>query len=179
MNDQLEHWLQQEKAQKDILRTGPGAGVITPEQALAMSGLQLMHAMMQGKVHYPPIGDTMDYLLIEAEHGRAVFQGTPSQAHFNPMGSVHGGWFATILDSALACAINASLNKGKSFTTLELKVNMIRALSPKVKRVRAIGQLIHLGSQTATSDARLMGPDGKLYAHASTTCLIFDIRSHS
>ena len=74
-----------------------------------MSGLQLMHAMMQGKVHYPPIGDTMDYLLIEAEHGRAVFQGTPSQVHFNPMGSVHGGWFATILDSALACAINASL----------------------------------------------------------------------
>jgi uncharacterized protein (TIGR00369 family) len=81
-----------------------------------------------------------------------------------------------LLDSALGCCIHASLPAGKSYTTLELKVNMIRALTPKVQRVRAEGRVIHLGGQTATADARLVGPDGKLYAHASTTCLIFDVR---
>jgi uncharacterized protein (TIGR00369 family) len=92
------------------------------------------------------------------------------------MGGVHGGWFATLLDSALGCAVHSALPQGKAYTTLELKVNIVRALTPKVVRVRADGRVIHVGGQTATAEARLLGPDGRLYAHASTTCLVFDVR---
>ena len=89
---------------------------------------------------------------------------------------MHGGWFATLLDSALGCAVHSALPAGKGYTTLELKVNMIRSLSPKVPRVRAEGRVIHVGGQTATAEARLVGHDGKLYAHGSTTCLVFEAR---
>ena len=95
------------------------------------------------------------------------------------MGSVHGGWYATLLDSALGCCVHSALPAGKAYTTLELKVNLIRAIKPDTQRVRAIGQVIHVGGQTATADARLVGPDGKLYAHGSTTCLVFDPRATS
>jgi len=105
-----------------------------------------------------------------------VFQGTPGPAHLNPLGTVHGGWYATLLDSALGCAVHSAMPQGKAYTTLELKVNLVRAIGPQVQRVRAIGQTIHVGGQTATADARLVGPDGKLYAHGSTTCLVFDMR---
>jgi uncharacterized protein (TIGR00369 family) len=108
------------------------------------------------------------------ETGIAVFQGRPQLKHYNPLGSVHGGWFATLLDSALGCAVHSTLPAGKAYTTLELKVNIVRALTDAVPFVRAEGRVIHLGRQVATAEARLIGPDGKLYAHATTTCLIFD-----
>ena len=95
-------------------------------------------------------------------------------AHYNPLGSVHGGWIATLLDSALGCAVHTTLPVGKGYTTLELKVNFIKALTDRVPRVRAIGQVIHAGARTATAEARLVGADGTLFAHATTTCLIFD-----
>jgi uncharacterized protein (TIGR00369 family) len=141
-----------------------------------MDGLQMFHALLRGELPYAHIARTLDFLLVEVAHGRAVFQGTPGEAHLNPMGTVHGGWYATLLDSALGCAVHSALPRGLGYTTLELKVNMIRALTPKVPRVRAEGHVIHLGSQTATAEARLVGPDGKLYAHASTTCLVFALR---
>jgi uncharacterized protein (TIGR00369 family) len=159
-----------------VLDGGVGPGVSRIDQVIALSGAQLFEAMLAGALPYPHIARTLDFLLISADAGGAVFQGTPAVAHLNPLGSVHGGWFATLLDSALGCCVHASLPAGKSYTTLELKVNMIRAITPQVARVRAIGQVIHLGGQTATAEARLVGPDGKLYAHASTTCLVFDIR---
>ena len=90
------------------------------------------------------------------------------------MGMVHGGWFATLLDSALGCAVASTLPAGKAYTTVELKVNMVRPLSDKVPFVRAESHVIHGGSRMATADARLTGADGKLYAHGSTTCFIFD-----
>jgi uncharacterized protein (TIGR00369 family) len=159
-----------------VLDSGVGPGLSRLDQVIALSGAQQFEAMLAGALPYPHIARTLDFLLISAGGGRAVFQGTPAVAHLNPLGSVHGGWFATLLDSALGCCIHASLPAGKSYTTLELKVNMIRAITPQLPRVRAIGQVIHLGGQTATAEARLVGPDGKLYAHASTTCLVFDIR---
>ena len=137
----------------------------------------MMQAMLAGEVPYPSIGKTLDFLLVEVSHGRAVFQGTPGPGHLNPMGSVHGGWYATLLDSALGCCVHSALPAGRAYTTLELKVNLIRAIRPDVTRVRAIAQVIHVGGQTATADARLVGPDGKLYAHGSTTCLVFAPRS--
>ncbi len=141
-----------------------------------LSGLEVMQALIEGRLGAPSMARTLDFLVIEVEHGRAVFQGTPGPGHLNPMGGVHGGWYATLLDSALGCAVQTALPAGKAYTTLELKLNIVRALTPQVQRVRAEGRVIHVGGQTATADARLLGPDGRLYAHGSTTCLVFEPR---
>ncbi len=172
----LEAWLAAEAQQRARYKAGVGPGVADPAVVATMDGLAQFQAMLRGEMPSAPIAHTLDFLLLEVDRGRAVFQGTPGPAHLNPMGSVHGGWFATLLDSALGCAVHSALPQGKAYTTLEIKVNLIRALTPKVQRVRAEGQVVHLGGQTATADARLVGPDGKLYAHASTTCLVFDLR---
>ena len=174
--DTLAAWLAEEAALRQCMAAGPGPGVTTAEATMRLSGLQLLQGMLRGEFPYAGIGKTLDFLLIGVEPGRAVFQGAPGVAHLNPMGSVHGGWFATLLDSALGCSVHAALPLGKAYTTLELKVNMIRALSPKVQRVRAEGRVIHVGGQTATAEARLVGADGKLYAHGSTTCLVFGLK---
>jgi len=149
-------------------------GVATREQVAGKSGLELFEAMIAGELPAPPISQTLDFILVEAEHGRVVFQGRPGFAHYNPMGIVHGGWFATLLDSALGCAVASTLPAGKAYTTAELKVNIVRPLSDKVPFVRAEGRIIHGGNRMATADARLTGADGKLYAHGSTTCFVFD-----
>lgn len=171
----LADWLAAEHAQRALADAGPGVGVAMSTATRSMSGLQLMQALLRGELPFAPIAKTLDFLLVDVGFGRAIFQGTPGAAHLNPLGSVHGGWFATLLDSALGCSVHAGLPAGKGYTTLELKVNMIRALTPKVPRVRAEGRVIHLGGQTATADARLVGHDGRLYAHASTTCLVFNL----
>ena len=149
-------------------------GVATREQVAGKSGLELFQAMIAGELPAPPISETLDFILVEAEFGRVAFQGRPGFAHYNPMGMVHGGWFATLLDSALGCAVASTLPAGKAYTTVELKVNIVRPLSDKVPFVRAESRIIHAGNRMATADARLTGADGKLYAHGSTTCFIFD-----
>ncbi|MDB5760191.1 MAG: aromatic compound catabolic protein [Burkholderia sp.] len=171
----LASWQQQE----DALYAGrPESdrryGVASLEQVAGKSGLEIMRALLAGELPAPPISGTMDFTLIEVDHGRAVFQGRPLERHYNPLGSVHGGWFATLLDSALGCSVHTALPAGKSYTTLELKVNMLRALNSKVGLVRAEGRVIHVGGQVATAEARLVDAAGKLYAHATTTCLVFD-----
>jgi len=154
-------------------RSSP-VGVSRAEQVAGMRGLQVFEAMMAGHVPRAPITETLDFMLIAASHGRAVFQGRPLPRHYNPLGTVHGGWFATLLDSAVACAVHSTLPAGKAYTTAELKINIVRPLTDKVPLVRAVGSIIHVGSRMATAEGRLTGPDGKLYAHASTTCFIFD-----
>jgi uncharacterized protein (TIGR00369 family) len=149
-------------------------GVATREQVAGKSGLALFRAMIAGELPAPPISQTLDFILVEAEAGRVVFQGRPGFAHYNPMGIVHGGWFATLLDSALGCAVQSMQPAGKAYTTAELKVNIVRPLTDKVPFVRAESRVIHNGGRMATADARLTGADGKLYAHGSTTCFIFD-----
>jgi uncharacterized protein (TIGR00369 family) len=176
MSDTLAEWLAAEEQLRQRAAAGPGPGVSGPEQVAQRSGLELMQSLLRGELPFATISKTLDFLLVEVEHGRAVFQGTPGPGHLNPMGGVHGGWFATLLDSALGCCVHTALPQGKGYTTLELKVNLIRALTPKVPRVRAIGQVVHVGNQTATAEARLVGPDGKLYAHGTTTCLVFDLK---
>ncbi len=171
----LAQWLAAEAEQRQRMA---GPGIARPEQVATLDGLGQFQAMLRGEMPSTHIGRTLDFLLVEIARGRAVFQGTPGLAHLNPMGVVHGGWFATLLDSALGCAVHSALPQGKAYTTLELKVNMIRAITPQVPRVRAEGRIIHLGGQTATAEARLIGADGKLYAHGSTTCLVFDLRRH-
>ena len=152
-----------------------GYGIATREQLAGKSGLQMFQAMLAGELPGAPIARTLDFILVEAEAGRVVFQGKPGAAHYNPMGSVHGGWFATLLDSALGCAVQSVLPAGKAYTTAELKVNIVRPLTDKVPLVRAEATIIHAGNRMATSEARLTGPDGKLYAHGSTTCFVFEL----
>ncbi|KMN22206.1 PaaI family thioesterase [Pseudomonas helleri] len=143
-------------------------------QVFGRSGMEMFEAIFAGELPPAPIGDTLDFVPIHMEPGSAVFQGKPQHRHYNPLGTVHGGWFATLLDSAVGCAVHSTLPAGKGFTTLELKVNMVRPLNDGVPLVRAEGKVIHAGRQVATAEGRIIGPDGKLYAHATTTCLIFE-----
>jgi uncharacterized protein (TIGR00369 family) len=174
--NQLESWLAQEREVVARLDAGPGAGVARPEQIAGKTGLEMMEAMLRGEIPYPPIAKTLSFQILEVGHGRALFQGIPLPEHLNPMGGIHGGWFATLLDSALGCAVHTTMPAGRGYTTAELGVNLVKALSPKVQRVRAEGKVIHAGRQLATAEARLYGPDGTLYAHATTTCLVFEMR---
>ncbi|MGH8737802.1 MAG: PaaI family thioesterase [Burkholderiales bacterium] len=168
----LARWREEEQA--IAARLSAEVGWASPEQVAGLSGLEVFEAMFAGRLPRPPIGDTLDFAPIRVERGLAVFQGRPRTKHYNPLGSVHGGWFATLLDSAVGCAVHSTLLAGKGYTTLELKLNIVRALTDAVPLVRAEGRIVHAGRQVATAEGRLVGPDGKLYAHATTTCLIFD-----
>jgi uncharacterized protein (TIGR00369 family) len=174
--NQLDAWLDDERRVRAWAAAGPGVGVARPDQIAGLSGLQTMQAMLRGELPYAAMMQTLDFMLMEVSEGRAVFQGTPGPSHLNPMGSVHGGWYATLLDSALGCAVMSSLPAGRAYTTAELSVNLVRAIGPKAPRVRAEGKVLHCGRQLATGEARLYGPDGTLYAHATTTCLVFEMR---
>ena len=175
MSNQLEAWLAQEREVLAQLEAGVGPGVAKPEQVAGKSGLEFMQAVLGGELPYAPIARTLDFTLVEVGAGLAIFQGTPGPAHLNPMGTIHGGWYATLLDSALGCAVATMLPAGRAYTTAELSVNLVRAIGPKAPRVRAEGKVIHCGRQLATAEGRLYGPDGTLYAHATTTCLVFDL----
>lgn len=161
--------------QEAVVRKRLGDTAPLPRDKVAgMSGMQVFESIFSGELPSPPIGETMDFIPIHMEHGVAIFQGKPLRRHYNPLGTVHGGWYCTLLDSAMGCAVHTTLSAGKGYTTLELKVNMLRALTDAVELVRAEGKVIHVGRQVATAEARLVGSDGKVYGHATTTCLIFD-----
>jgi uncharacterized protein (TIGR00369 family) len=163
-------WYREEQAVRARLLA---PGIAAREQVRALTGMEMFEAIFAGELPPPPMGDTLDFVPIHMAPGVAVFQGRPQPRHYNPMGTVHGGWFATLLDSAVGCAVHTTLPAGQGYTTLELKINLVRALSEAVPLVRAEGKVIHAGRQVATAEGRIVGPDGKLYAHATTTCLIF------
>jgi uncharacterized protein (TIGR00369 family) len=152
-----------------------GKDIIPPQQLAQRPGLELMRAILDGGLPAPPIAHSLDFLLVEVEEGRAVFQGTPKADFYNPSGSIHGGWIATLLDSCVGCAVHAALPAGKGYTTLELKVNYVRAVLPETGPLRAEGKVIHLGGRVATAEGRLVDAAGKLYAHCSTTCLVLEL----
>ena len=172
-HDTLQHWRAREA---ELAARAAPVGVARPEQFAGKSGLQVFEAMLAGDLPRAPITTTLDFWLVEVGTGHAEFQGKPAFGHYNPLGSVHGGWMATLLDSCVGCAVHTLLPPGKAYTTLELKVNFVKALTDRVPLVRAVGDVIHSGGRVATADGRLVGPDGTLYAHATTTCLIFDAR---
>lgn len=157
---------------------GAGPGVARRDQVLDLSGLELMQGILDGTLPYPPIAETLDFGLVEVSRGRAVFQGTPQRRHYNPLGTVHGGWYATLLDSALGCAVHTMLDAGQAYTTAELGVHLVRAATEHTGALRAIGEVVHCGRQLATAQARIVDSRGKLYAHGSTTCLVFEPRRH-
>ncbi|KRE17872.1 hypothetical protein ASE63_01360 [Bosea sp. Root381] len=152
-------------------------GVVARETLLAGSGLEFLRGMIAGRHPAPPFADTMDFELIEVDEGRVVFTGRPSARFFNPLGTVHGGWTGTILDSAMACAVHATLKSGEGYTTLEMKVNYVRPVMPGSGIVRCEGRVIHRGGTVATSEGRLTDERGKLLAHGTETCAVFPAKS--
>ncbi|NEX62156.1 PaaI family thioesterase [Noviherbaspirillum galbum] len=165
-----------EEVKERIQANHPTPGVASRDMVAGKSGLEIIEGIIRGELPFPHISETLGFWLVEADKGKAVFQGTPQLKHYNPMGTVHGGWYATLLDSALGCSVQTMLPQGQAYTTAELSVNIVRAATEKTGPLRAIGTVIHCGRQLATAEARLVGPDGTLYAHGTTTCLVFQAR---
>jgi|SRR3954469_4540939 uncharacterized protein (TIGR00369 family) len=155
----------------------PRYGLVPVEIAASMSGLDLLKEMMAGRLPGPPIMQTLDFALTEVDSGRALFEGNPAYEHYNPLGTVHGGYAATLLDSCMGCAVHTTLPKGVSYTTLEFKVTLIRPITKDTGRVRAEGRILNAGRRAATAEGRLTDGSGRLLAHGTTTCLVFDIAS--
>ncbi len=150
-------------------------GLAPLETLEQMSGLEFLSAIRDGRLPAAPIAHTLDFELSEVEHGRALFCGTPGFAHYNPIGSVHGGWYATLLDSCMACAVQSTLPKGSGYTTLEFKINLVRAITGDTGPVDAEGKVVQAGRRIGVAEGRLTDGAGKLLAHGTTTCLIFPL----
>ena len=163
------------KATETAVRAQLAAAAPLPRDRVArLSGMQVFEAIFKGELPAPPIGETMDFIPVHMAPGVAIFQGKPLPRHYNPLGTVHGGWFCTLLDSAMGCAVHTTLPAGKGYTTLEVKVNMVRPLTDAVELVRAEGKVLHVGRQVATAEGRLVDAAGKVYGHATTTCMLFE-----
>jgi uncharacterized protein (TIGR00369 family) len=179
MTDVANHPLDQEALWRDeeaeVRKTMGAPGVIDRDTMRSMSGMEIFAAGHRGELPTPMIGKTLGFLPIAFEPGRFVFQGTPGIEHYNPMGIVHGGYAATMLDSCVGCAVHTMLPAGVGYTTLELKVNYIRAMTDRTGPVRAEGRTISVGQQTAVAEGRLTDSRGKLLAFATTTCLVFPL----
>jgi uncharacterized protein (TIGR00369 family) len=152
-----------------------GLGTIPHEDVHLYSGWDLLQRVVDGLYPAPPIAAVMNFGLTEVEAGRAVFRGLPGERHLNPLGTVHGGWAATLLDSALGCAVHSTLDKGEAYTTVEFKVNLTRPITPKTGEVVCEGRVIHKGRTLAVSEATLKDKDGKLLAFGTETCSIFPV----
>jgi uncharacterized protein (TIGR00369 family) len=150
-------------------------GVVPLEQTRTMDGLTLIKGLIERRFPAPPIARALGFDVTEAEFGCVVFTYQPVFEHYNPLGTVHGGIAATLLDSVMGCCIHTTLKAGMGYTTVEIKVNYVRAMTDKTGPVRAEGRTINVGSRIATSEGKLHDAAGKLLAHGTTTCLIFPI----
>jgi uncharacterized protein (TIGR00369 family) len=152
-----------------------GFGVVPVEQARSLDGLTLFEEIRAGRLPAPPIARVLGFWIDEVEAGRVTFGYEPVVDHYNPIGSVHGGIAATLLDSVMGCSIHTMLKAGTGYTTVEIKINYVRAMTEGTGEVRAEGKVINLGSRIATAEGRLTDASGKLLAHGTTTCLVFAI----
>jgi uncharacterized protein (TIGR00369 family) len=170
-----QEWITEAEIVKEQMLAGGGkAGAFTREQIASLSGMEIFEAMMQGKLPYASVGKTLDYSPVSVALGEIVFQGSPQANFLNPMGTVHGGWYGTLLDSAMGCAVHTTVPAGRGFTTAEYSVNIVRGA--KVGGLyRTIGKVVHCGKQMATAEGRIVDADGKIYAHGTTTCFLFDM----
>jgi len=137
-----------------------------------VSGITFLKALQSGELPQPPFAVLLGISITDVSEGRVVFTTEPSEYHYNPLGTVHGGVMATLLDSALGCAVQSTLPAGTSYTTLELKVNYLRPVTTKTGTIYAEGKIIYVGGRIATAEGRLTDAEGKLYAHGTTTCII-------
>lgn len=150
--------------------------VLTPETIAHLSGLDILRQMVAGTLPCPPIAESLNFVFGEVEPGNVTFKAQPDFKFYNALNCVHGGYIATLLDTAMACSVQSRLPAGKNFTTLEFKVNFVRPVYEHTGIVTAVGSLIHLGRTTASAEGKLYDERGKLYAFATTTCAIFPLK---
>lgn len=162
---------------QSIDRAVAKAGTIPQSDFAEYTGLELMQRLIDGHYPGPPIAAILGYSLTEASEGCAVFRGTPTSHHLNPSGHVHGGWAATVLDSALGCAVHTTLEKGQAYSTAEFKVNLVRPITPQTGEIICEGRVVHRGRSLAVSEATLKDTHGKLLAMGTETCAIFPLRN--
>ncbi|WP_221390540.1 PaaI family thioesterase [Dyadobacter sp. NIV53] len=149
------------------------------KEAVTMAGLDYFQAINDGKLPLPPLMHALDFYVESIEKGKAVFKFEPNEFHYNPIGTVHGGVISAILDSAMGCSLHSLLPAGTGYTTLELKVNFLKAITIKSGELKAVGKVIHSGSRTALIEAQLTDQNGAIYAHSTSTCMIFSINPES
>ena len=154
-------------------------GVTPPEVMASMAGLDFVRAIFEGKLPAPPIMQTIEPFDSTAEPGVVVIHSTPGFRHYNPIGLVHGGYAATLLDSAMGLAVHTMLPAGIGYTTLEFKISFIKGMTRDTGPVRTEGRTLNVGRRAATAEARITDAKGRLLAHATTTCLVFDIPKES
>jgi uncharacterized protein (TIGR00369 family) len=148
---------------------------IAPADVAHLSGLELIGGWAEGRLPPPPIGKALNFNLVEAEFGRTIFEGEPLRDFYNPIGSVHGSYAAALLDSAMGCAVHTALSAGQGYTTLEYKINLVRGMTDKTGRVRAEGKVLQVGRRVAVAEGRLTDAQGRVLAHGTTTCLVFEV----
>lgn len=153
----------------------PGSGVIAPELLKTLSGLEFMQRLVSGEMPQPPIAGTIGFSFASARRGEAVVVSRPGTHVYNPMGMIHGGYAATLLDTCMGCAVMTQLAAGMGYTTVEIKVNYLRKLTHESGELRATGCTLHVGRSTALAEGRLVDPAGRLVAHGSCTCLVFPL----
>jgi uncharacterized protein (TIGR00369 family) len=142
------------------------------EAGRGLSGIEFLQKIVRRELPPPPLASLLNFELVELSEGQATFAVEPAEYHYNPIGVVHGGLAATLLDSAMGCAVHSTLPAGSGYTTLEIKVNFIRAMTAETGRVRCEAKVVHVGARTATAEGRVIDEAGKLYAHGTTTCLL-------
>ena len=170
--EKLAEWL----AAEQVMRASLGApGSMSLAQVSELLPQEFFDGIGSGELPSPPIGHLLDFVPLEWSSGRFVFQGTPDARPYNPLGSVHGGYAATLLDSCMGCAIHTQLQRGQGYTTTDLRISYIRALNTKVGPIRAEGRIVHIGRTTALAEGRIYDVDDRLYAVGSTTCLILSM----
>ncbi len=147
-------------------------GVASHAEIADMSGKAVLQAIIDGRLPQPPISQVLGFWLTEVDDGFAVFEGDPGAHLFNPMGTVHGGWALTLIDSATGCAANSVLPPGTAYTTIETKGNFSRPIKPDTGRVRAEGRVVNQGRQIITAEARVLAADGRVLAHGTSTLLV-------
>jgi uncharacterized protein (TIGR00369 family) len=153
---------------------GKRYGVVSGDQQRTMSGLDFVQGLVTGALPLNSMAETLGYDVVEVSHGRAVAAAEPTAAHLNPAGTVHGGLSATLLDSCMGLAIHSTLEKGFGQTTLEFKISLVRPVTPETGLVRAEGHVVFRGRRISTAEGRLTDTDGRILAHGTTTCLIFE-----
>ncbi|UUY07674.1 PaaI family thioesterase [Pseudomonas sp. J452] len=171
--EKLNQWIAAGEAARARLAS---PGTLSLAEVSALQPQEFFAQIGSGELPSPPFGHLVDFVPLEWSSGYFVFQGTPDTRHYNPLGSVHGGYAATLLDSCMGCAIHTLLQPGQGYTTTDLRVSFVRALRGDVGPVRAEGRIVHLGRSTALAEGRIYDVDDRLYAVGSTTCLILDMR---
>ncbi|MEQ9122073.1 MAG: PaaI family thioesterase [Alphaproteobacteria bacterium] len=149
-------------------------GSVPIDEALKLSGLDFLRAIRDGRLPHPPIAETADFRLAEVEPGHVVWEGAAKPNYLNPLGGVHGGWIATLLDSCMGCAAHTTLPAGVPYTTIDLKITYVRGVTMASGMLRAEGKVVHPGRRIVSTEGRLVDAAGKLYAHGVSTLMVLE-----